>query len=171
MLTIVENRFNLIHMRSSARNTIDTLNLQTKQINGLNTLINNHRDRRTISLEKLLQIHPKHRLERGEVNWIHSRRRSLLLLSVLLLLLRRRRLLRRRILLQRMRLWSRVLERQSLQLWRASGAVGRCGAVAHAVGVAGLGAALAVAPLVLLVLLRLLLLLLGGRWWTALVET
>ena len=115
VLTIVENRFNLVHMRSSTGNTIDTLNLQPKQINSLNTLINNHRNRRSVSLEKLLQIHPKHRLKRREVTWIHSRRRSLLLLSVLLvLLLRRRRLLRRRILLQRMGLRSRGLERQGL---------------------------------------------------------
>lgn len=136
MLTIVENRLNLVHMRSSARNTINTLNLKSEQVNSLNALIHNHRDRRAVPLKQLLQIHPKHRLQRRKVARIHSRHSALLVLSVLLLLLRRR-LLGRRILLQRMRLRRRGLEGQGLELWGSGGAVGWCGGgVGHAVAVA-----------------------------------
>lgn len=123
--TIVENRLNLINMRRRPRNPIYPLNLQPKQVNSLDTLIHHHRDRRPVTLEQLLQVHPKHRLQRREVTQIHRTRRwsaLLLLASVLLLLLvvlllllmlmlRRRSLLRRHVLLQRMRLRRRrVLE-------------------------------------------------------------
>lgn len=90
-------------MRRSAGDTVNTLNLKTKQVNSLDTLMHHHRDRGAVPLKELLQIHAKHRLKRRQITRIHSPLLLLLLLSVLLLLLMllmlRRRLLDRRILL------------------------------------------------------------------------
>lgn len=168
-------------MRRRPRNPINPLHLKPKQINSLYTLIHHHRDRRPVALEQLLQVHPEHRFQRGQITRIHRCWSALLLvlwlLLAALLLLLLVLLVRRRVLLEWMGLRGWRLEGEGLELgWSAGGAVGWRGgsSVAHAARgsvIAGLRRPLAEAALVLLVLLGLLLLLLlGGGWWTALVE-
>ena len=110
-LTIVKNRLNLINMRRRPRNPINPLHLKPKQINSLYTLIHHHRDRRPVALEQLLQVHPEHRFQRGQITRIHRcwsalllvlwlLLAALLLLLLVLLVLRRSLLVRRRVLLE-----------------------------------------------------------------------
>ena len=61
LLTIVEERFHLINVVSAARNSVDTLHIQTKELDCLETLVDNHRNRSAISFIQFIERDPKDR--------------------------------------------------------------------------------------------------------------
>lgn len=56
-LTIVKHCFHLLDMWSGSRSAIDPLRIKAKQVDCLHTLVDDHRDRRAVSAEKLVKRH------------------------------------------------------------------------------------------------------------------
>ena len=76
--TIIESCLHMVDMVGASRLSVNTLHIQTKHLNCLDTLINNHWDCGPISAEQIFQSQAKHRSNRRKVvqkaiRWLHHR--------------------------------------------------------------------------------------------------